>query len=71
MGRLRRYRAETRVRGPILSDSVTIAPAVIEPPPGASEVSLGARLLGVIRIERGKIIQVLLDDPVALARPLL
>jgi hypothetical protein len=60
-----------RVRGPIISDSVTIAPAVIEPPPGSSEASLGARLLGVIRIERGKIIQVLLDDSVALARPLL
>jgi hypothetical protein len=38
---------------------------------GSSEASLGARLLGVIRIECGKIIQVLFDDPVALARPLL
>jgi hypothetical protein len=28
-------------------------------------------LFGVIRIERSEIIQVLLDDPIALARPLL
>jgi hypothetical protein len=30
-----------------------------------------ACLFGVIRIERGEIIQMLLDDPVAFARPLL